>query len=67
MVLRKRGLTFLICFSKREFPQKKGGSNPGGNYGVTLPGSKVGKVQCILCKKYMKLKLCLQKTSVIVG
>ena len=38
MALRKRGVTFLICFKKRGyservgFPQKRGGSNPEGNY-----------------------------------
>ena len=29
---QKEGVTFLICLRKRGFPQKKGGSNPGGNY-----------------------------------
>ena len=32
MALRKRGVTFLIYFRKGGFPQKRGGSNPGGNY-----------------------------------
>ena len=44
MALRKRGVTFLICFRKRGYPEmrgrvlRKGGgaSNPGGNYGLSL-------------------------------
>ena len=39
MAIRNRGVTFLICFRKRGypegrggFPHKKGGSKPGGNY-----------------------------------
>ena len=39
MALRKRRVTFLICFRKRGVPKKggflikgEGGSNPGGNY-----------------------------------
>ena len=39
MAVRKRGVTFLINFRKRGyperdgFPEKRGGSNPEGNYG----------------------------------
>ena len=39
MALRKRGVTFLTCFrkglpEKEGVPQKRRGSNPGGNYDV---------------------------------
>ena len=32
MTLRKRGTTFLICFRKREVPERKGGSLRKGGF-----------------------------------
>ena len=33
---QKEGVTFKICFRKRGALSEKGGSNPGGNYGLFL-------------------------------
>ena len=53
MPFRKKGVTFLICFRKRGlprkeegFPQKRGSSNPGGNYAI-LFGSNSLKVSVL--------------------
>ena len=53
MALRKRGVPFLICFRKRGvprkggFPQKRGGSYPGGNYALSWRRSLLYRNQSI--------------------
>ena len=36
MALRKREVTFLICFRKKGLPRKGEASNPGGNYTIFI-------------------------------